>query len=65
MGIILYLDPRHLAGVAKSYRVMDRSVKLILRLISLFQFPLLRPFLRELLDGGRSARPRGGAGPGA
>jgi hypothetical protein len=33
----------------KSYRLMERSVKLVLRLISLFQFPLLRPFLKELL----------------
>jgi AcrR family transcriptional regulator len=49
MGIILYWIHDKSPGCEKSYRLMDRSVKLVLRLVSLFQFPLLRPFLRELL----------------
>jgi AcrR family transcriptional regulator len=48
-GVILYWIHDSSPGCAKSYRVMERSVKLVLRLISLFQFPLLRPFLKELL----------------
>lgn len=49
MGIILYWIHDKSPGCEKSYRLMERSVKLVLRLVSLFQFPLLRPFLRELL----------------
>src|SRR6185295_176234 len=49
MGIVLYWIHDSSPGCAKSYRLMERSVRLILRLISLFQFPLLRPFLKELL----------------
>ena len=49
MGIVLYWIHDDSPGCAKSYRLMERSVRLILRLISLFQFPLLRPFLKELL----------------
>lgn len=48
-GVILYWIHDSSPGCARSYRVMERSVKLVLRLISLFQFPLLRPFLKELL----------------
>ena len=48
-GVILYWIHDTSPGCAKSYRLMERSVKLVLRLVSLFQFPLLRPFLRELL----------------
>ena len=48
-GVILYWIHDSSPGCAKSYRVMERSVRLVLRLISLFQFPLLRPFLKELL----------------
>jgi AcrR family transcriptional regulator len=49
MGIVLYWIHDGSPGCAKSYRLMERSVRLVLRLISLFQFPLLRPFLKELL----------------
>jgi AcrR family transcriptional regulator len=49
MGIILFWIHDASPGCARSYRLMERSVKLVLRLISLFQFPLLRPFLKELL----------------
>jgi AcrR family transcriptional regulator len=49
MGIILFWIHDSSPGCARSYFLMERSVKLILRLISLFQFPLLRPFLKELL----------------
>lgn len=49
MGVILYWIHDKSPGCEKSYRLMERSVKLVLRLVSLFQFPLLRPFLRELL----------------
>jgi AcrR family transcriptional regulator len=49
MGIILYWIHDTSPGRAKSYLLMEKSIKLILRLVSLFQFPLLRPFLRELL----------------
>ena len=49
MGIILYWIHDKSPECEKSYRLMERSVKLVLRLVSLFQFPLLRPFLRELL----------------
>jgi AcrR family transcriptional regulator len=59
MGIILYWIHDKSPGCEKSYRLMDRSVKLVLRLASLFQFPLLRPFLRELL--GMVSDLRGGA----
>jgi AcrR family transcriptional regulator len=48
-GVILYWIHDSSPGCVKSYRLMERSVKLVLRLISLFQFPLLRPFLKELL----------------
>jgi AcrR family transcriptional regulator len=48
-GVILYWIHDTSPECVKSYRLMERSVKLVLRLISLFQFPLLRPFLRELL----------------
>ncbi|HEV2854153.1 MAG TPA: TetR family transcriptional regulator [Thermoanaerobaculia bacterium] len=58
MGIILYWIHDKSPGSEKSYRLMERSVKLVLRLVSLFQFPLLRPFLRELL--GMVADLRGG-----
>jgi AcrR family transcriptional regulator len=49
MGILLFWIHDSSPGCARSYLLMERSVKLILRLISLFQFPLLRPFLKELL----------------
>ncbi|MFL6195075.1 MAG: TetR family transcriptional regulator [Thermoanaerobaculia bacterium] len=49
MGIILYWIHDSSPGCARSYLLMERSVKLVLRLVSLFQFPLLRPFLKELL----------------
>jgi hypothetical protein len=49
MGIVLYWIHDSSPGCAKSYTMMERSVRLVLRLISLFQFPLLRPFLKELL----------------
>ncbi len=49
MGIILYWIHDKSPGCEKSYRLMEKSVKLVLRLVSLFQFPLLRPFLKELL----------------
>jgi len=48
-GLILYWIHDTSPECVKSYRLMERSVKLVLRLISLFQFPLLRPFLKELL----------------
>ena len=48
-GVILYWIHDSSPRCVKSYRLMERSVKLVLRLISLFQFPLLRPFLKELL----------------
>lgn len=49
MGIILYWIHDKSPGREKSYWLMEKSVKLVLRLVSLFQFPLLRPFLKELL----------------
>ena len=49
MGIILYWIHDSSPGCAKSYHLMERSVKLVLRLVSVFQFPLLRPFTKELL----------------
>jgi AcrR family transcriptional regulator len=49
MGIILFWIHDGSPGCRRSYFLMERSVKLILRLVSLFQFPLLRPFLKELL----------------
>lgn len=49
MGIVLFWIHDRSPGCERSYRLMERSVKLVLRLVSLFQFPLLRPFLRELL----------------
>jgi len=49
MGIILFWIHDSSPGCARSYLLMERTVKLILRLVSLFQFPLLRPFLKELL----------------
>lgn len=48
-GVILYWIHDGSPDCVKSYRLMERSVKLVLRLISLFQLPLLRPFLKELL----------------
>jgi AcrR family transcriptional regulator len=49
MGIILFWIHDSSPGCARSYLLMERTVKLVLRLISLFQFPLLRPFLKEML----------------
>jgi len=49
MGIILFWIHDNSPGCRRSYLLMERSVKLILRLVSVFQFPLLRPFLKELL----------------
>ena len=49
MGIILFWIHDSSPGCARSYLLMERTVKLILRLVSLFQFPLLRPFLKEML----------------
>jgi AcrR family transcriptional regulator len=49
MGIILFWIHDTSPGCRRSYFLMEHSVKLILRLVSLFQFPLLRPFLKELL----------------
>jgi AcrR family transcriptional regulator len=49
MGIILFWIHDSSPGCARSYLLMERTVKLVLRLVSLFQFPLLRPFLKELL----------------
>lgn len=49
MGVVMYWIHDTSRECIKSYRLMERSVKLVLRLISLFQFPLLRPFLKELL----------------
>lgn len=62
MGIILYWIHDTSPGCAKSYRLMERSVKLVLRLVSVFQFPLLRPFTKELL--GLAAELRGEPSPG-
>ncbi len=61
MGIILFWIHDGSPGCRRSYFLMEKSVKLILRLISLFQFPLLRPFLEELL--GAIAELREPAGP--
>lgn len=49
MGVVLYWIHDSSPDCARSYRLMHRSVKLVLRLISLFQLPVLRPFLKELL----------------
>jgi AcrR family transcriptional regulator len=49
MGIILFWIHDSSPGCRRSYFLMEHSVKLILRLVSVFQFPLLRPFLKELL----------------
>lgn len=49
MGIVLFWIHDTSPGCRRSYFLMEKSVKLILRLISLFQFPLMRPFLKELL----------------
>jgi AcrR family transcriptional regulator len=49
MGIILFWIHDSSPGCAKTYLLTERTVKLVLRLVSLFQFPLLRPFLKELL----------------
>jgi AcrR family transcriptional regulator len=49
MGIILFWIHDSSPGCARSYLLMERSVKLVLRLVSLVQFPLMRPFLKELL----------------
>jgi AcrR family transcriptional regulator len=49
MGIILFWIHDGSPECRRSYFLMEKSVKLILRLVSLFQFPLLRPFLKELL----------------
>jgi AcrR family transcriptional regulator len=61
MGIVLYWIHDSSPDCAKSYRLTERSGKLVLRLISLFQFPLLRPFLKELLT--MVAELRGGDTP--
>ncbi|HEY9420354.1 MAG TPA: TetR family transcriptional regulator [Thermoanaerobaculia bacterium] len=61
MGIILYWIHDTSPACAKSYLLMERSVKLVLRLVSVFQFPLLRPFTKELLA--LAAELRGGGDP--
>ncbi|HKI03608.1 MAG TPA: TetR family transcriptional regulator [Thermoanaerobaculia bacterium] len=64
MGIVLYWIHDNSPGCAKSYRLMERSVKLVLRVASVFQFPLLRPFMRELLGMVSDLRGEGAAVPG-
>jgi AcrR family transcriptional regulator len=61
MGILLFWIHDSSPGCARSYLLMERTVKLVLRLVSLVQFPLLRPFLKELL--GLVGELRGEPGP--
>jgi AcrR family transcriptional regulator len=48
MGMILFWIHDPSPGCARSYRLMEQSVKLIVRLVSLAQLPILRPLFREL-----------------
>ena len=50
MGVILYWIHDRSAGRARSRRLVDRSVDLIARLISLASNPLLRPVRRSILE---------------
>jgi AcrR family transcriptional regulator len=49
MGIVLFWIHDRSPGCARSYRFMEQSVKLVVRLISLAQIPVLRPLFREIL----------------
>jgi AcrR family transcriptional regulator len=49
MGIVLFWIHDRSPGCAASYRLMDRTVALIARLVALAKLPVLRPVLRSLL----------------
>lgn len=63
MGIILFWIHDPSPGCARSYRLMEQSVKLIVRLISLAQLPVLRPLFRELFKLAAEMRTGEVAGP--
>jgi AcrR family transcriptional regulator len=50
MGVVLYWIHDRSAGRARSRRLVDRSVDLIARLITLASNPLLRPVRRSILE---------------
>jgi len=50
MGIVLYWVHDRSPGTWKSYRLVDRTVPLVVKLISLARVPILRPLLRHVLD---------------
>jgi AcrR family transcriptional regulator len=49
MGIVLYWIHDRTPGCAASYRVLERTVDLIARLVALSRLPVLRPLVRSLL----------------
>lgn len=49
MGIVLFWIHDSSPGCSRSYWFMEQSVKLVVRLISLAQIPVLRPLFREIL----------------
>lgn len=50
MGILLYWIHDTSEGTAKTWRLAERTVPLIVRLISLDRIPPLRPVIRKLLE---------------
>jgi AcrR family transcriptional regulator len=49
MGILLYWIHDRSPDCARTYRLLDRSVELLVRLITLARLPLLRPLVRTVL----------------
>jgi hypothetical protein len=49
MGVILYWIHDVSPGCARTYRMVDRSVDLIARLVALSRLPPLRPLVRAAL----------------
>lgn len=50
MGVLLYWIHDPSPGCARSYRLVDHTVALIIRLISLANLPVLNPLIRKTLE---------------
>ncbi len=49
MGILLYWIHDDSPGCVRTYRLLDRSVSLVVRLITLAKMPILRPLTNTVL----------------
>lgn len=56
MGIVLYWVHDDSAGTARTYTLIDRTVPLVDKLISISRLPVLRPITRQVVDTIRELR---------